>query len=160
MDKRLIAVRRTGANRVFGWLMAVVYGGLAILGTQLHQMAEISPHSAPGAFWSAECCRLSGAVACRTFCSLGGQSEHPGKGLFSGVPHGNRTSLYGKVVHDPAHCSICQYLGQAKFVGQSPDPLGRPASAAASAPVFWFYVPAVCVRSFYARAPPSGESLS
>lgn len=122
------------ANLVFRWLVSSVYAGLAILGSQLHQIAGIHHGHCVSNFYCAgsseDLIFQSGSVA-----QLGAASRVEG-------------------CHDPAHCPICHYLGQAKLLGDRVDTLWDAVVLATFIPSTPLFAPGDLVRQFQARAPP------
>ncbi|HOM17772.1 MAG TPA: hypothetical protein PLQ00_10610, partial [Thermoguttaceae bacterium] len=84
-----------------------------------------------------------------------GQRAEDGIGPIGNAPHWEWVPSEGKSVHDPACCSICQYLAQAKLAASPLKGFYGGTPAVAFVPLVPWTIPAIYFWTFYARAPPT-----
>ena len=127
-------VRRPGKS-LLTWLLAVMVGGLSLLGEGLHDLLGL--HQGPVV---SDSHLLGFAPGC--------YSRHGNTPYIGEASH--RESC-----HDSATCPICQFLAQGRVVGQRVVVVSVAASVPNHSPAIPLFAPSTVLQPFQARAPPA-----
>ena len=124
-----MVVRRPGKS-LLTWLLAVMVGGMSLLGEELHDLLGLHQGLV------SERCPREFFYGCSSGADIAAADHHEG-------------------CHDASTCPVCQYLAQGKVLGERFQAILVAVSVASRSPVTPLHTPSTVLRPFQARAPPA-----
>jgi hypothetical protein len=128
-------VARRPGNSLLTWLLALLVGGLSLLGEGLHEFLGL--HEGP----------------------VAPEGYSQGFSYASSFAYGNGRHIEAtdqrERCHDASTCPICQYLAQGKVLGERFEAMSVAGSVPNHSPVITLFTPSTVLQSFQARAPPA-----